>query len=626
MDAEVDRWIKVKSRNTIVLKCVRSWIDARDERKDQTVIMRSRLRDLCDLSGAGYTRKWITFSILIGVAAGLGSIIFYWSLTTATHLLLGFVAGYEPPLPSGEGATIFTGISRPWILPILTGAGGLLSGLIVFRFAPEAEGHGTDAAIDAFHNKGGYVRRRVPLVKAVASAITIGSGGSAGREGPTAQIAAGSASALADLFRLSESDRRIAVATGIGAGIGSIFKAPLGGAILSMEVLYRRDFEYEALLPSFIASVVGYSIFALWSGWAPIFGSGIVPPFSRAPELISYAILGAVCGLVGIGYGRSFYYLRDLFRSLGIPRWLKPAIGGVMVGSIGVFLPQALGTSYGWLQFAINGDFIALPVTVMLAVAVLKILTTGLTIGSGGSGGVFAPGLVIGGMTGGVLWNLLHMYPAITPTSPSAFVVVGMMALFGGIAKVPLAVILMVSEMTMDYTLLIPSMLTCSIAYFVTGDNYLYEKQVDVRAESPAHRNEYTVMLLKALKVKDAMTVGTPTISTESKLDDMADLLKKYDVHAVPVLDDGKLTGIVTKLDVVRSLYQEHPEASVKRMMSTHLIVTYPDETLFDAMNKMIVNHISHLPVVERDKTDRLVGLLSLDDVTRIQCNASLAK
>ena len=406
------------------------------------------LRNLCDLSGARYTRKWITLSLLIGVAAGLGSIIFYWSLTMATHLMLGFAAGYEPPLPTGEGATIFTSIARPWLLPILTGAGGLLSGLIVFRFAPEAEGHGTDAAIDSFHNKGGFVRRRVPVVKAVASAITMGSGGSAGREGPTAQIAAGSASALADLFRLPESDRRIAVATGIGAGIGSIFKAPLGGAILSMEILYRRDFEYEALLPSFIASVVGYSIFALWSGWAPIFGSGIVPPFSRASELISYAILGAVCGLVGIVYGRSFYYLRDLFKSLGIPNWSKPAIGGAMVGLIGIFLPQVLGTSYGWLQFAINGDFVALPVTIMLAVAVLKILTTGLTIGSGGSGGVFAPGLVIGGMAGGVLWNILHIYPAITPSSPSAFVIVGMMALFGGIAKVPLAVILMVFATT----------------------------------------------------------------------------------------------------------------------------------------------------------------------------------
>ncbi|VVB62416.1 Methylated protein [uncultured archaeon] len=584
--------------------------------------MKPEVRNFCDLAHAGYTRKWVTLSVLIGIAAGLGSIVFYWSLTAATQLLLGSVAGYAPPMPIGEGATVFTGVTRPWVLPFLTAAGGLLSGLIIYRFAPEAEGHGTDAAIDAFHNKGGVIRRRVPVVKTVASAITIGSGGSAGREGPTAQIAAGTASALADLFHLSESDRRIAVAVGIGAGIGSIFKAPLGGAILSMEVLYRRDFEYEALLPSFIASVVGYSIFASWSGWAPVFGSGIVPPFSRAPEIISYAILGVVCGLAGIGYGRSFYYLRDLFKSAGIPNWIKPAIGGLMVGVIGVFLPQVLGTSYGWLQFAINGDFIALPVTIMLAVAVLKILTTGLTIGSGGSGGVFAPGLVIGGMTGGVLWNLLHSYPAITPNSPSTFVIVGMMALFGGIAKVPLAVIIMVSEMTMDYTLLIPSMLACSIAYFVTGDNYIYEKQVNVRAESPAHRHEYSVMLLKALKVKEAMVSNVPIISSQSTMDEAANHLKRYDVQAVAVVDGGMLLGIVAKLDAVRCIYQDRPQASVKDIMSTKLVVTHPDESLFDAMSKMIVNHISQLPVVERNNPDQLLGLLALDDVTIIQCTA----
>ena len=585
--------------------------------------MKSEVKNFCDLARASYNRKWVTLSILIGIAAGLGSIIFYWSLTTATHILLGLGAGYIPPTPTGEGVTVFTGVARPWVLPFLTAAGGLLSGIIVFRFAPEAEGHGTDSAIDAFHNKGGVIRRRVPVVKAVASAITIGSGGSAGREGPTAQIAAGIASALADLFHLSESDRRIAVAAGIGAGIGSIFKAPLGGAILSMEVLYRRDFEYEALLPSFIASVVGYSIFASCSGWAPVFGSGIVPPFSRPSELISYAVLGVVCGLVGIVYGRSFYYLRDIFKSAGIPNWIKPAIGGLMVGLVGVFLPQVLGTSYGWLQFAINGDFIALPVTIMLAVAVLKILTTGLTIGSGGSGGVFAPGLVIGGMTGGVLWNLLHGYSTITPSSPSAFVVVGMMALFGGIAKVPLAVILMVSEMTMDYTLLIPSMLACSIAYFVTGDNYIYEKQVNVRAESPAHRHEYSAIILKALKVKEAMTKHVPIISSQSTMDEVANLLKRYEVHAVPVVNKGKLVGIVARLDAVRCIYQDRPQVLVKEIMSSKLIVTYPDESIFDAMNKMIVNKISQLPVVERNNPDQLLGLLALDDVTRIQCAAN---
>jgi len=582
------------------------------------MITKSEIKKLCDLSSVGYAQKWITISVLIGIAAGIGSIIFYWLLTEATRLILGLGAGYIPPMPAGEGVTVVNSIERPWILPIITAAGGLLSGLIVFNFAPEAEGHGTDAAIDAFHNKEGFIRRRVPVIKAIASAVTIGSGGSAGREGPTAQIAAGAASALADLFNLSTNDRRIAMAAGIGSGIGSIFKAPLGGAILSMEILYRHDFEYEALLPSFIASVVGYSIFASWSGWVSIFGSGIVPHFNNAYELVSYAILGVVCGLTGILYGRSFYFIRDFFKGIGLPNWIKPAIGGLLVGSIGIFIPQVLSTGYGWLQFAINGDFLTLPVTLMLAIALLKILTTGLTIGSGGSGGVFAPGLVIGGMTGGVLWSVLHNFPAITPSYPSTFIIVGMMALFGGIAKVPLAVILMVTEMTMDYTLLIPSMLACSIAYFITGDNYIYEKQVDVRAESPAHQHDYTVTLLKSLKVKSAMISNVPIISSKAKINEVTDIMKKYDAHAVPVVDGGKMAGIVAKMDLMKMSNEK--AASINEIMSSKLVVTYPDESLFDAMNKMIINHISQLPVVERSKPDQLIGLLALDDVAKIQC------
>lgn len=380
--------------------------------------MISKAKDICDISGISYTRKWVILSILTGIASGIGSIIFYWSLSVATQILLGLGAGYIPPAPTGEGATTFFGVAKPWALPILTTAGGLFCGLIVFWFAPEAKGSGQDAVIAAFHNQEGIIRHRVPVVRAIASAITIGSGGSAGREGPAAQISAGIACILADLFNLSSSDRRIAITAGIGAGIGSIFKSPLGGAILSMEILYRRDFEYEAILPSFIASVVSYSVFASWNGWGPIFGIGTVAAFQRLPELFSYSLLGVSCGLVGIVYGRSFHFLQNLFEKAMMPEWAKPALGGFLVGLTAIFIPQVLGMGYGWLQFAINGDYASLPVTIMLVVAIFKILTTGLTVGSGGSGGVFAPGLVIGGMTGGVLWKVLSITQPLYPIPP----------------------------------------------------------------------------------------------------------------------------------------------------------------------------------------------------------------
>ncbi|RLC56526.1 MAG: chloride channel protein, partial [Chloroflexi bacterium] len=266
-----------------------------------------------------YLQKWVILGALIGAVAGFGAIVFFEAIEIAGDLLLGELAGVHPPLPAGEGDTLVTEIGRRWMIPVVLVIGGLLSGIIVYTFAPEAEGHGTDAAIDAFHERGGRIRRLIPPVKIIASAITIGSGGSAGREGPTAQIAAGFGSWLGDVFRLTPEDRRILVAVGIGAGVGAIFKAPLGGAILAAEILYIRDFEVSALIPGFIASVIGYSIFAAYAGWAPVFGDISDLEFNQPEELVWYAVLGVAAGLVGIAYTRGFYATRDAFKRLKIP-------------------------------------------------------------------------------------------------------------------------------------------------------------------------------------------------------------------------------------------------------------------------------------------------------------------
>lgn len=255
----------------------------------------------------GYLRKWVPIAILIGVVSGLGALLFYEAISISTTVLLGQVAGYFPPAPAGEGGGAALLPVRPYLIPLVTTLGGLLSGIIVYGLAPEAEGHGTDAAIDAFHNKKGEIRSRVPLVKLVASAITIGSGGSAGREGPTAQIGAGFGSFLGKILHLNAHDRRIAVSVGIGSGIGSIFKSPFGGALLAAEILYSGDFEAEALPPAFIASTVGYSIFAFINGWTPIFGSTSRYIFNDPPSLPLYAVLGVFCGLVGIAYVKTFW-------------------------------------------------------------------------------------------------------------------------------------------------------------------------------------------------------------------------------------------------------------------------------------------------------------------------------
>ena len=281
-----------------------------------------------------YLLKWFLMSALIGSVAGVGAIAFYAAIHLANHWFLNGLVGYVPPDPAGEGTAgvmPFWNSVRPWLLPIVTAAGGLVAGIIVFRLAPEAEGHGTDAAIGAFH-EGKSIRARIPLIKLVASAITIGTGGSAGREGPAAQISAGFGSILANVLHLDASDRRIAIATGMGAGIGAIFRAPLGGAILAAEILYKDDLEVEALIPALIASIVGYSIFGAWSGWDPIFATPAKLAFTSPVQLLYYVVLGVLCGGIGLlyanGFLRNYRYFSSYSSTKLVETWHWRLTGG----------------------------------------------------------------------------------------------------------------------------------------------------------------------------------------------------------------------------------------------------------------------------------------------------------
>jgi len=567
----------------------------------------------------GYLRKWVPIALLIGAVSGIGSILFYEAINLTSTILLGGVAGFFPPSPVGEGGTLGSIPPSLYLIPLVTTLGGLGSGILVYGFAPEAEGHGTDAAIDAFHNKKGEIRSRIPFVKLLASALTIGSGGSAGREGPTAQIGAGFGSFLGRRLHLSLHDRRIAVAVGIGSGIGSIFKAPFGGALMSAEILYMEDFEVETLLPAFIASTVGYSIFASFAGWTPIFGYMNLRAFSDPLDLPLYAVLGIMCGLVGIVYVRWFYGTRTLFQRLGIPRFLKPALGGFLVGVIGMFLPQVLGMGYGWLQIAMNGNFALLPLTLIPIIIVAKIVATSLSIGSGGSGGVFAPALVIGGLLGTVLWMFLDgVLPNFSPVL-AAFVIVGMMSFFGGVGKVPVAVILMVSEMTGGLTLLVPSMIATAIAYVITGRNTIYRSQVQSRAESPAHQGEYSIPLMQKLFVKDAMTKKVITTVPNSLLSEVAETMAKNGIKGTPVLDDnGKLVGMITLSDILKVHPDQRATTMASSIMTKELVTTFPDESLYTAFDKMTSNQIGRLPVIEQGGSKKLIGIITREDVGRV--------
>ena len=425
-------------------------------------------------------------AVVLGVVGGLAAQCFTYALRICEHFFLILIAGYRPPGLPEEGGVLKQVIGHHglWLIPVATTLGGLISGLLVYTFAPEAEGHGTDTVVKSFHRTGGFIRARVAPLKLIASAITIGSGGSAGREGPTALIGAAVGSIYATtLGHRRDEERSLLVLMGMAAGLSAIFRSPIGAAFFAVEVLYgNMEFESGALLYTMLASVVAYGINGLFVGWRPLFYFPTVPIKLQLLGYVSFGALGCASGLIATLLPVVFYRLRDAFRALPFPASLNPAIGGLGVGLLAIKFPQILGGGYGWIQEAIYGR---IALDLLLVLIFLKIIAFALTVSSGGSGGVFAPTLFVGAMLGGVISSTFHL-----PAAP--FVVVGMVAVFGAAARVPIAALVMVTEMTGGYQLLPAAAFAVLLSYLIqtrlsAGLKYvsLYEAQVLGRAQSP---------------------------------------------------------------------------------------------------------------------------------------------
>jgi CIC family chloride channel protein len=561
---------------------------------------------------------WLSYFVLIGIIAGLGSVLFQFLCNVGTHYLLDFLAGYRPPAPAGE-PELFHPTATPfnrWVLLFLPALGGLVSGWLVYTFAPEAEGHGTDAAIDAYHNKGGAIRGRVPIIKTIASAITLTSGGSGGREGPIAQIGAGFGSFLAYKLNLSERERRIMLAAGVGAGVGSIFRAPLAGALFAAEVLYRDpEFEADVLIPTGIASVVAYCVFCLIFGWRALFSS---PDFQfLSPwELGPYTVLAFVLIGGGFLYVKSFYGVHNLFEKIHIPKHFKPAIGGLITGIIGFFLPETLSFGYGVIQ---QGLFNELGIMLLLGVAFGKILTTSFTISSGGSGGVFGPSVVIGGALGGAVGKVFAvLIPGLV--APGAMVVVGMAGFFTAVSNTPISTIIFVSEMTNSYHLLLPSLLVCLLCYHFSQGFTIYKEQVKNRAASPAHAGEFFVNILESYRVQDLSDQirKVETVPESMNFCDFKRFFCETNQQYFPVVDkNGALTGIFSNTDFRSVLFSPEIEdlVVVKDIATRDMISTNLAEDLHTVMNKFTRKNLDSLPVVDAKDPKKLLGMLRRREV-----------
>ena len=480
-------------------------------------------------------------SLVLGIIGGLSAQVFTWMLRASQKIFLTWMAGYIPPRIPTDGGVLHQSIGPHglWLIPVVSTLGGLLSGLLVYGLAPETEGHGTDTVVKALHWTGGNIRARVAPVKMLTSAITIGSGGAAGREGPTALIAAGFGSMYATWLKRPEREKRLIVLMGMAAGLSAIFRSPIGTAIFAVEVLYSGvEFESEGLLYCMLSAIIAYAVNGAFVGWKPLFH---VPALAAPIHVESYGwyiLLGIASGIVATILPEFFYRIRDGFQLLPVPAWLKPAIGGLIVGLIALKLPQVLGGGYGWVQLAINGQ---LALKLLLILLVAKMFALSFTVSSGGSGGVFAPSLFVGAMLGGAFATISHHTPA-------GFVIVGMAAVFGGAARVPIATLLMVAEMTGGYQLLVPAGLAVMLSFVIQLNlsrlfkySSLYEAQVAGRADSPAHRSE---QVQTAIRLIEAGNISWPAEITHLHL---AALLQSG--LALDLPDGSQLTAGILRPD-----------------------------------------------------------------------------
>jgi CIC family chloride channel protein len=550
------------------------------------------LRDAApvDLRIVGRT---LLHAALVGAAAGLIGAAFFAGLELLQRLLLEDLGGYRPLRAHGE--TFLTEVTsvvlfRPWLLVLLPAVGALGSG-IVSQLAPETRGGGGDAMIDAFHRHNGQVRRRVAWVKAVASMLTLGTGGSGGREGPTMQIGGALGSFVGKMLRVTPQERRILMVAGVAAGISAVFRTPLGAAILAVEVLYRDDFESDALIPAVLASVVAYSVVISIFGESTLFSQPNRFPFVIG-HLWLYGLMALLIAVLANLFLTSLRGVQSVSARLELPEWAKPGLGGLAVGLfcvpiimfIGWRVHQPgqglglLGGGYGAVQMAISGSS-WLPGSwggagLLLLLCMAKIIASSLTIGSGGSAGDFAPALAIGGLFGGAFGRAAQLISGDPRIDPGAFALVAMGTFYGGISHTPLSSLVLVCELAGSYDLLVPLMLAEGIAFVALRKRALYQAQVPTQRDSPVHKLEVGNDLLRTVHVAqvmrapaeaaapaadpapaaDAAAPAAPAIVTVRAGDDLraaGEVLLAHKLREVAVTDDqGRIVGLLAETDI----------------------------------------------------------------------------
>jgi len=589
--------------------------------------MLAKLRTIKSIFSRVDSRTIYLYSFLTGILTGGIALLFHFAIHSLTQLFFEDFAKY-PMLSIAPTTTLFGGWIKPiflfvLLIPVL---GGFIVGICTHYFGPEATGTGVDQLLDSFHNHGGQVRKRAPFVKFFTSTMTLSTGGSAGREGPMAFIGAGIGSLYGKFIQMGARAQRTLLLSGAAGGLGAIFRAPLGGALTAVEVLYKEDFEADALIPCIISSVTAYTVFSSVLGFdhdlkfqTQIFHSPI--------ELIFYVVLGFFCSFAGYSFIRLFKAVREkFFLKIPMPKIFLPAIGGLFIGIIALVFPPAIGEGLSVIQGVINGNvpqYWLSGAALLLLLAILKMFATSLTIQSGGSGGALVPSLFIGAMLGGFFGTVVHhFFPALAP-SATPYIVVGMAAFFSSVTNASLAGLVMVTEFTGGYELL-PALMTVAVISLITTHKWsIYRNQVKNKFSSKAHLWDMNPRNLQHVKIGHAFQQHYQTeaiIRNNLKLSDIEQITQQTkETDFIVQNSDGELVGLFSLKDL--SAMKEDLEHTKDLVVAEDILTRKPyfvseEESLYEAMRYLTDFDFDKVPVVRKEESKaQLLGYLSQQDV-----------
>jgi CIC family chloride channel protein len=564
--------------------------------------MGSRISDFHGrLKGSEY-RYAMLLAVVIGVFGGLGAVLFRYLIRLVQTLAYG---------PEDYTLSLFDGMAW-WVIVLIPTVGGLIVGPIVYYFAREARGHGVPEVMEAVALKQGVIRKRIVVAKTLASAICIGTGASIGREGPIVQIGSAIGSFLGQVLKVSRSRLRTLVGCGAAAGIAATFNAPVAGVLFALEVILG-DFGVRRFTPIVISSVIATAVSHHFMGDVPAFHIDIVYQMVSPFELVTYSVLGVAAGFVALAFIWMVYFAEDTFERVRMPDMLKPALGGAIIGIIGLQFPHIFGVGYETIEMALNQE---LAWTFLLLLVGVKLVATSLTLGVGMSGGIFAPSLFMGAVLGGALGLLFHtLFPSLTASS-GAYALVGMGALVSASTHAPLMSIMIIFELTGDYKIILPLMFACIIGNLISSrlnPESIYTMKLARRGIN-LHRGQ-DVNILASLKVKSILSSKFLTIRESTHLGEMLHQVARHPYASFYVTDEkGRFKGIVPVDDLRQVILDGDMLGDLiiaKDVMSDDIPILREDDPLDQVMRQFGGTNLTEFPVVDRTDENRFLGVVT---------------